>query len=489
MASISTDKEGKRIVQFVAGDGKRRSIRLGDVSMKSAEEVKRRVEYLVGAIETNTAPELDTVKWLVGISDDLHSKLAAVGLVESRASATMTIEKFAAEYVSGRADIKPRTRINLETCAARLVEHFGADRQMAKVKPGEADEFCAWLRARYAQATAARTIKRARQFFKAAVRKDIVRSNPFDGCKAGHMSNKARAFVVTKEAADKVLQACPDSQWRVLFALARFGGLRCPSETLNLEWSDVDWEKSRIRIRSPKKENDESAGERVIPLFPELRPYLEEAWDLAEEGTSHIVTRYRDDSANLRTTLNKIIRRAGLTPWERPWQNLRLSRQTELSATFPLHIVCAWMGNTTAVAAEHYLEVRDEDFERAAQSGAESGALKVQFPVQQGAARTRTESQDQQKTPENPGPLREPAIACGALRSEKVPPRGLDTINASHNPVNDLRQSPFSGAAESGAVGSESGSVDPELARLIEGWPFLTPSDRAAILAIVNKAL
>ena len=38
-------------------------------------------------------------------------------------------------------------------------------------------------------------------------------------------------------------------------ALSRYGGLRCPSEHLALKWSDVDWDKSRIRVPSPKTEH------------------------------------------------------------------------------------------------------------------------------------------------------------------------------------------------------------------------------------------
>ena len=38
----------------------------------------------------------------------------------------------------------------------------------------------------------------------------------------------------------------PDNQWRRLFALCRFGGLRCPSEPLVLRWDDVDWEHDKI---------------------------------------------------------------------------------------------------------------------------------------------------------------------------------------------------------------------------------------------------
>src|SRR5690606_29543204 len=36
--------------------------------------------------------------------------------------------------------------------------------------------------------------------------------------------------------------------------------------------------------------------------------------------------------------------------WPRVFQNLRSSRQTELAERYPMHVVCAWMGNTQAVA-------------------------------------------------------------------------------------------------------------------------------------------
>jgi integrase len=425
MASISTSANGTRTVQFVSpADGVRRTIHLGTMPMRNAQEVKRRVEYLVAALGSGTAVDGDTAKWLGDISDDLHARLARVGLTAPRLRAGAGMGEFTAAYITSRADVKPRTVLNLQACAARLVEFFGADRQMQDVSPGQADEFCAWLRGRYAQATAARTIKRAKQFFKAARRKDLISRNPFEECKAGHQHNKARAFFVTQDAAGKVLAACPDHQWRVLFALARFGGLRCPSETLNLEWADVDWEKNRFRVRSPKQERHESGGERWVPIFPELRPHLAEAFELAEPGTVHVVTRYRDTSVNLRTGLCRIIRRAGLETWERPWHNLRATRQTELSAQFPLHVVCYWMGNQQAVAAEHYLQVTDADYERAAKSAARALHNQVQ-PV---AVLSREDSSDQQKTPEKPGVSQGITDSHGMLPTDPLPPRGLEPL-------------------------------------------------------------
>ena len=126
----------------------------------------------------------------------------------------------------------------------------------------------------------------------------------------------------------------------------------------------------------PKTEHHKGKASREIPLFPELRPYLEEAFELAEAGGSpFVITRYRDAAGNLRTELLRIIRRAGLEPWERMFHNLRASRQNELAAKLPIHIVCAWIGNSALIAQKHYLTVTDADFEAAAAGGADSGAV------------------------------------------------------------------------------------------------------------------
>ena len=52
MASISTDAGGLRKVQFVAGDGSRKTIRIGKASMKQAEAFKLKLEDLIGGIIT-----------------------------------------------------------------------------------------------------------------------------------------------------------------------------------------------------------------------------------------------------------------------------------------------------------------------------------------------------------------------------------------------------------------------------------------------------
>ena len=121
-----------------------------------------------------------------------------------------------------------------------------------------------------------------------------------------------------------------------------------------------------MTVRSPKTARKGKAS-RVVPIFPELRPYLGEVFEQAEPGTEFAITRYRDRNANLRTQLERIIERAGLKTWPKLFQNLRATRATELvSAGWPEYKVCEWLGHTEAVAKKHYWQVTDDDYRRAA---------------------------------------------------------------------------------------------------------------------------
>jgi hypothetical protein len=60
--------------------------------------------------------------------------------------------------------------------------------------------------------------------------------------------------------------------------------------------------------------------------------------------------------------------------WPKVFQNLRASRETELAATFPLHVGCAWIGDSALVAQKHCLQGTEGDFRRATGVGTEGGA-------------------------------------------------------------------------------------------------------------------
>jgi integrase len=270
VASISKGPNGHRTIQFVAGDGKRRSIRLGKVTQRQAEAVKLRVEALNAALISKCPLDGDTASWVAGIGDDLAAKLAAVGLIPERASALLS--DFLDAYIKRRTDIKPRTRINLEACRAQLVEFFGKDRSLKNITPGDADAWLLWLRERYANGTAGRTVKRAKQFFRSAVRSRLLPSNPFEDVKPPSQVNDSRKSFVSRETTRRMLDACPDAEWRLIVALCRFGGVRCPSELLPLRWSEVNWEQGRFLVHSPKTEHHEGGRRPLGSDLPRAAP-------------------------------------------------------------------------------------------------------------------------------------------------------------------------------------------------------------------------
>jgi len=81
------------------------------------------------------------------------------------------------------------------------------------------------------------------------------------------------------EVVDKLMKKA-NLVCRVILELSRYGGLRTPSETLSLRWDDIDWEMNRMSIPEPKVEHHEGRGIRSCPIFPELRPILDEAFEI-----------------------------------------------------------------------------------------------------------------------------------------------------------------------------------------------------------------
>ncbi len=111
--------------------------------------------------------------------------------------------------------------------------------------------------------------------FTHAVRDRLLQTSPFSDIKGGSESNTERHHFIDLQTAEQVLAACPDEELKLVFALARFGGLRCQSEVVALKWSDIDWKNDRFRIAQAKTPT------RFCPLFPEIRSALQAAHKVA----------------------------------------------------------------------------------------------------------------------------------------------------------------------------------------------------------------
>lgn len=370
MASLVLYGGGLRRIDFnLTPNGKRRSIRLGRVSAKSAQSVLAKVESLIADKLLNRHHDEEVSRWLGSLDETMLSRLRAAGLAEGVGMTQTTLGEFLGRAMTSLA-VKASTRTFYGHTKRNLLTYFTANRLMRDITTADADQWRQWLvdHEGLSLATVGRRVIAARTFWRKAVRWKLASDNPFEGVRGGSQMNESRKRFIPLDQIAKIIDEAPDSEWKLMIGLSRYGGLRCPSEHLALTWADCDWEKGTIRVRSCKTEHHDGHAERVVPMFPELRKLLLDAYDAAAEGAEQVITRYRDPSVNLRTQFQRIIRRAGFKPWPRLWQNLRASRETELLRQYDLATVCRWIGNSPAVAAKHYATSvdLDADFRRAA---------------------------------------------------------------------------------------------------------------------------
>jgi integrase len=261
-----------------------------------------------------------------------------------------------------------------------LVEFFGGDRRLDSITAADAERWRIWLATegnrrnkackKMADNTVRRRTGRVRQFFTYAIKQGVISSNPFDGLPASVHGNTKRQQFVPSQTIETVLDTATCADLRAIIALSRYGGLRIPSEAVRLTWQDVDFEAGRLTINAKKTEHHKDGGVRFCPIFPELRPFLQELYDRAKPGidcpmSTPVITRWRSSSQNIGTAVHKLLKAAGVKPWPRLFNNLRASRETELFAEYPLKDVCSWIGNSETVAMKHYAMPTTDSFQRA----------------------------------------------------------------------------------------------------------------------------
>jgi len=209
MASISKDASGNRTIQFVAADGKRRSIRLGKVNAKLAESFKLKVETLAASVATKMPLDSESSAWLGNIGDDLAAKLAAVGLIPERQS--RKLGEFLEAYLSQRrGDSKPSTIANIYRVMFDLKAFFGAETPLRNIDVEKAELLKTDYQTRVkklAGATIYRRLKMARMLFGYAVKLKLISSNPFAEVKAKNANPPERLHFVTPEDTDKLIGA------------------------------------------------------------------------------------------------------------------------------------------------------------------------------------------------------------------------------------------------------------------------------------------
>lgn len=290
--------------------------------------------------------------WLGSLADDVYAKIAATGIVAPRK--TITAHAFFQRFDNVAENV--HTRRNDQQALRAALRFIPEGKLLSDLSREDAENLRTNLVASCGRATWARHLKRIRCWLHIAVKEKLIDENPMVGIKCPVSDNPERKRFIDRETFERVLAVTVNPYWRLILALSRYGGLRIPSEALNLRWSDIDWKAQTIRIVAHK------TRERRIPLFRELRPFLEA---MPRGGSDHVIDRCRGAATNWRAQIIPLVAKAGIELWPKLFHNLRASRETELCEQFSVNVACEWIGNSAGVALTHYLTVRPDDFAKA----------------------------------------------------------------------------------------------------------------------------
>lgn len=392
MATLTEDpgKRGKTYrIGFLNADRQRKTVRIGAMPKKKAETIRSHVDQLEACLFDGSAPPPATAAWLASVGDVLRKRMEKAGLVEVKAAAapesTMpTLGELVAMYQTRPKfkKLKPNSVKNEILYAGCLLRHFRASMPIDKVTEADGEDYYEHLQLPldqggmdYSESTAMAAIGAAHRLYRFAIKSRLIDRSPFDDVPRGNAHRGNNAYLTTADSL-AVLGKLPSTEWRLLFGLARWGGLRTPSEPRGLRWCDVDWENKRFLVHSPKTERHHGHETRWVPIFPELMPLFEARFDEAAEGEELVIPRLSKKVSHV-STIKYAARLAGVDQWPRIFHSLRSTRQTELQQTYPGYVVCAWLGNSEIIARKHYLQVTDQHFEQAAQKAAQTASADV----------------------------------------------------------------------------------------------------------------
>jgi len=124
------------------------------------------VEQLLEALQFNRPMEPELAQWVTDLELRLAKKLARVGLILSpEAKIATAFFTFLEDFTARRIDVKPATKEVWSQVVRNLLEHFGADRDLASITEADAEDFKMFLvTSKLAPTTVSKRLQFARMF-------------------------------------------------------------------------------------------------------------------------------------------------------------------------------------------------------------------------------------------------------------------------------------------------------------------------------------
>lgn len=368
MSQLVFGKDGYEIRMSKIKD-KRCVLYLGKKIEKSIAEIwKMHTTRIEMAIRGEIIFPPETLQWIKSVRGRHIEKLADYGYLDANQYDDCTISSLierCRDRFSKKTDGTKKVHERVYTTMRR---YFGANKNIKLITQLDAESYGDWIEEMYpSPATQELMWRGSKQMFAVAYKARLIDRNELDGLTYGkkNFTDKARDVYVDPEWIDKLLNACPNDEWRLIIVLCRYAGLRFFSEVFDVKWSQVDWEKNQL-VDIASKKTKKTRPIRTMPIWPELVPYLKgcEA-DAKGEYLIHDErpNTLRKHQGSWDAQLEQIAKKAGVKLWPKRWQNMRSSAETDrVNAGFEQWKVARWFGHSKKVQESNYLKIKDSEY-------------------------------------------------------------------------------------------------------------------------------
>jgi integrase len=440
--------------------GKRPRFRLGSIAKRSAESIEAHITALIEAKRAGDAVPARTEAWLQECDTRIRDRLEKLGLVKTiRVSKQVTLGEHVDQYVKCSTS-KLSTKISYQQTIAKLLSHFGTAKLLTEIDALGIDQWVAGLWADgNARATVGKHVKNAKAIFNCATRWEYLDESPMKQVPKLSQANPANSHYVEDSVFRQVLNHETNPVVQAVMALARYCGLRIPSEVKELTWGDVDLGRARLRVVASKTANKPKHHVRHVPI-PKIVGATLRA--LPQGGRADLVFPRLVSAQYLGRRLKAICKRLHVPMWPRAAQNLRASCAIDYARLVSPPVAAQFMGHSMLVAETHYVSPQQSDFQRisddplfaeldtASFAGAKCDALVTQNATQHVSASVCTDSHDSLQLLNVLGSMHVDAQTCASVQGLLMGDGGLEPLAG--NAVK-TGQCPNSGA-KSDAVGT-----------------------------------
>ncbi len=327
---------GDKITRYchAAVHGKRAKVSIGKRTLKSAVAISDQVTEIELSIASGLTPPQRATDFIESLPEKISNRFRKLGIIgDQLAVPSMPIQDLIDGYIGLWGAGVTKSTLDHAIDRLKRFKEF-CDKSGVSRSSGITDallvRYRSHLMASSKPSTVKITMRRVKHMLKTAFQAGLMSTWVGEHVQSATSSEKVRCVHIHAEWAGKLLGCIDDPELAITVALARYAGLRIPSE-LDMLWADISTAGNPwyLHVRNVKTVRHGAAIRRV-PVFPELKELLNVhhrqrygvAVDECKLSSDHIV-----DAEGLRRAsggLSQHLDRDGV--WDR-WEELWSARE------------------------------------------------------------------------------------------------------------------------------------------------------------------